>query len=72
MQSYDCKQVPVGMLQAEKIAEVVLFDVFRIWFPASLLKYSRTKIFRSSFSVFCTKEEKKKDKSSTFFGWGNL
>ena len=37
IQSYECKQIPVGLLHAEKMAEVVLLDVFRIGLPASLL-----------------------------------
>ena len=44
IQSYDCKQVPVGLLHAEKVTEVVLLNVFRIGFPASLLlHYFNTK-----------------------------
>ena len=38
IQSYTCKQVPVGLLHAEKMAKVVLLNVFRIGFPASLLR----------------------------------
>ena len=37
MQTYDCKQIPIDLLHAEKMAEVVLLNVFRIGFPASLL-----------------------------------
>ena len=37
IQCYDCKQVPVGLSHAEKIAEVVLLSVFRIGFSASRL-----------------------------------
>ena len=35
VQRNDCKQVPVGLLHAEKRAEVVLLYVFRIGLPAS-------------------------------------
>ena len=37
IQSYNCKQVPVGLLHAEKMAKVVILNVFRIGFPLSLL-----------------------------------
>ena len=37
IQSYDCNQVPIGLLHAEKMAEVVLLNVFRIGFPVFLL-----------------------------------
>ena len=35
--SYNCMQIHVSFLHAEKIAEVVLLNLFRIEFPASLL-----------------------------------
>ena len=35
IQSYDCKQLPVGLLHAEKTDKVVLINVFRIGFPVS-------------------------------------
>ena len=35
--SYDCKQVPVGLWRAEKIAEIVFLNVFIIGFTTSLL-----------------------------------
>ena len=35
--SYDCKQIPVNLLHAEKMTEVALLNVFRIGFPAYLL-----------------------------------
>ena len=37
IQRYDCKQVPVGFLYAEKMAEVVLQNVLKIGFSAFLL-----------------------------------
>ena len=37
MQSYHCKQIPFGLLHDKKMAEVVLLNVFRIGFSASLL-----------------------------------
>ena len=37
IQNYECKQVLVSFLDAEKMVEVVLLNVFRIGFPASLL-----------------------------------
>ena len=37
IQIYNCKQVPVGLLHAWQMAEVVLINIFRIGFPASLL-----------------------------------
>ena len=36
IQSYDCKQVAVGLLHAKNMAEVVLLNVLKIGFPASL------------------------------------
>ena len=36
IQSYNCKQVAVGLLHAVKMAEVVLLTVFRIVFPEYL------------------------------------
>ena len=43
IQSYNSKQVPVGLLCAEKMPEVVLLNVFRIGFPASLIGQFHTK-----------------------------
>ena len=37
MTQKNCKQVPIDLLQAEQMAEVVLLNVFIIGFPASLL-----------------------------------
>jgi hypothetical protein len=37
IQSYDCKQIPVGLLHVEKMADVVLLNVYRIGFRAYLL-----------------------------------
>ena len=39
IQSYDCKQIPVGLLHAEKMADLAFRNVFRIGFPALLLAY---------------------------------
>ena len=41
LQSYDCKQVPVGLMHAEKMAEVVVLIVSKTGFPASLLLFSQ-------------------------------
>ena len=35
--SYDCKQIPLGFLNAKKTVEVVLNNLLKIGFPASLL-----------------------------------
>ena len=35
---YDCKEIPTGLLYSEKLAESILLRVFKITFPASLLK----------------------------------
>ena len=54
MQSYDCKQVPVGVLHTDKMAEVALLKVFRIGFPAYL--------FSSKFHfLYITTQYKKYD-----------
>ena len=37
--AHHCKQVPVGLLHAEKMVEVVLLNAFRIGFQASFFLY---------------------------------
>ena len=39
IQSYDYKQVHIGLLHAEKMPEIVLLTVFKVEFPASLLRF---------------------------------
>ena len=51
IQSYDCKQVPVGPLDTEKMAEVALLNVFRIGFSASLLGLSLSNLWKVAFPV---------------------